>query len=308
MGRSRFLLLTAAAIVAVMTGAPIATAEPASTLKTVDAARLQAVVDAAAADLLVPGAFVLLRTPQGEFTASVGTTELGTTTPPAPDTHFRIASNTKTMTAAVMDADPAKAWTPQEVLALAYAHPPLFAPGAEYDYSNTNYALLGLVAEQVGEAPLAVQFQQRLFIPLELTQTYLPANTDTVLPQPFSHGDMYGGSTYALVDADYPADMQAAALDGSLLPVDYTHQSASYATAAGGAVSTAGDLGTWISALVSGRLFDTATQQQWLGSLIAEDPDAPDGQEYGYGISYQRFGPHAAMYYHGECPAARSAA
>lgn len=119
---------------------------------------------------------------------------------------------------------------------------------------------------------------------------------------------MYGGSTYALVDADYPADMQAAALDGSLLPVDYTHQSASYATAAGGTVSTAGDLGTWISALVSGRLFDTATQQQWLGSLIAEDPDAPDGQEYGYGISYQRFGPHAAMYYHGECPAARSAA
>ena len=25
----------------------------------------------------------------------------------------------------------------------------------------------------------------------------------------------------------------------------------------------------------------------------------PDGQKYGYGISYQRFGPKAAMYYHG---------
>ena len=30
-----------------------------------------------------------------------------------------------------------------------------------------------------------------------------------------------------------------------------------------------------------------------------EDPDAPDGQKYGYGISYQRFGPNAAMFYRG---------
>ena len=45
---------------------------------------------------------VLVRTPQGEFTASVGTTEIGTQTPPAADTHFRIGSNTKTMTAAVI--------------------------------------------------------------------------------------------------------------------------------------------------------------------------------------------------------------
>jgi D-alanyl-D-alanine carboxypeptidase len=36
-----------------------------------------------------------------------------------------------------------------------------------------------------------------------------------------------------------------------------------------------------------------------LTSLQAEDPDAPDGQKYGYGISYQRFGPNAAMFYHG---------
>ena len=41
-------------------------------------------------------------------------------------------------------------------------------------------------------------------------------------------------------------------------------------------------------------------QQQWRTSLIPEDPDAgPGGQRYGYGISYQRYGPQAAMYYHG---------
>jgi len=40
--------------------------------------------------------------PQPEFTVSYGTTLLGATTPPGVDTHFRIASNTKTMTAAVI--------------------------------------------------------------------------------------------------------------------------------------------------------------------------------------------------------------
>jgi CubicO group peptidase (beta-lactamase class C family) len=45
---------------------------------------------------------VLLRTPQGEFTVSYGTTLLGARSPPGADTHFRIASNTKTMTAAVI--------------------------------------------------------------------------------------------------------------------------------------------------------------------------------------------------------------
>jgi D-alanyl-D-alanine carboxypeptidase len=201
--------------------------------------------------------------------------------------------------AAAMDADPKKAWTPQEVLAIAFRHPPQFAPDASYDYSNTNYAVLGLVAERVGGRPLAEQLQKRLFGPIGLTQTSLPAAADTSIPAPYSHGYMYGGSFYALADDPYPADMQAASKAGTLQPIDYTNQNPSYATAAGGAISTADDLATWMRALVSGKVFNADYQQQWLASLQAEDPGTPDGQKYGYGISYQRFGPHAAMYYHG---------
>ena len=327
-------------------------APQASALKPIDPKAFQAVVDAAAKKLMVPGAMVLLRTPQGNFNAAVGTTELGAQTPPAANTHFRIASNTKTMTAAlivllaedgklkfsdpvssyvpnvpngenitvaqllkmrsglfgytadpalaaVMDADPDKAWTPQEVLDIAFRHPPQFAPDASYEYSNTNYALLGLVAEKVGGRPLVEQFQDRLFRPVGLEQTSLPAADDTSMPAPYSHGYMYGGSFYALADDPYPAEMQTAAQAGTLQPSDYTHQNSSYATAAGGAISTAEDLATWMKALVSGKVFNTDYHQQWLTSLQAEDPDAPDGQKYGYGISYQRFGPNAAMYYHG---------
>ena len=323
-----------------------------SALKTIDPQAFQTVVEAAVKQLKVPGAMVLLRTPQGNFNAGVGTTELGVHIPPAANTHFRIASNTKTMTgalivllaqdgklklsdpvstyipdvpdgenitvaqllkmrsglygytadpalAAAMDANPGKAWTPQEVLAIAFRHPPQFAPDASYEYSNTNYALLGLIAEKVGGRPLAQQFADRLFGPVGLTQTSLPAADDTSMPAPYSHGYMYGGSFYALADDPYPADMQAAAQAGTLQPVDYTNQNSSYATAAGGAISTADDLAKWMKALVSGKVFNADYHQQWLTSLQPEDPAAPDGQKYGYGISYQRFGPNAAMFYHG---------
>ena len=73
-----------------------------SALKPIDQAALQTMVDTTAKELLIPGAVVLLRTPQGQFTVTYGTTLLGAVSPPRADTHFRIASNTKTMTAAVI--------------------------------------------------------------------------------------------------------------------------------------------------------------------------------------------------------------
>ena len=74
----------------------------ATALKPFDPVALQDTVEATAKELMVPGAMVLLHTPQGDFVFGYGTTELGVTNPPRADTHFRAASNTKTMTAAVI--------------------------------------------------------------------------------------------------------------------------------------------------------------------------------------------------------------
>jgi D-alanyl-D-alanine carboxypeptidase len=82
--------------------APARSATGPSALKPINPAALQTNADTTAKELLVPGAVVLLRTPQGEFRIRYGTTLLGTTSPPRADTYFRIASNTKTMTAAVI--------------------------------------------------------------------------------------------------------------------------------------------------------------------------------------------------------------
>ncbi|MFE2854814.1 serine hydrolase domain-containing protein [Streptomyces lavendulae] len=332
--------------------APARTAPLPPALKTIDPAAFRSAVERAARRLMIPGAVVLLKTPQGTFRALVGTSELGTDRQPTTCDRFRIASNTKTMTAALivllvqdgrlhlddpvsdyvdgvpngehitlaqlltmrsglynytdapelsasLDADPAKARTPRQMLDIAFRHPPAFAPGTSYAYSNTNYVLLGLVAEKAGGRPLQQQFQERLFAPLGLRGTSLPAPGDASLPAPSAHGYMYGGTSYALVDRPYPADLREAARSGKLRPTDYTAQNPSYATAAGGAVSTADDLATWIRALVRGRVLDSSSQRQWRESPRAEDPAAPWGQKYGYGIAYQKFGPKASMYYHG---------
>lgn len=97
-------MLTFGIIASAMLSSAECSAEPAkpSPLKPIDQASLQMVISQAAKDMLVPGAVVLLRTPQGEFVVNYGTTQLGTTGAPNANTHFRIASNTKTMTAALI--------------------------------------------------------------------------------------------------------------------------------------------------------------------------------------------------------------
>jgi D-alanyl-D-alanine carboxypeptidase len=361
----------AACVVLVIAGCSANSSSPASTgstqpdattssvsspVKTIDPAALRATVDAAAKELMIPGAVVEVRTRQGDFTAAVGTTQRGAEVPPGDDTHFRIASITKTMTSAVivllaqegklqfsdpvskylpnvpdgenitvaellkmrsglygytndpdfaatLDAEPTKVWTPQEVLTIAFRHPPEFPPSTAYEYSNTNYALLGLIVEKVDGKPLDQAFQDRLFGPLGLQQTTLPATVDTSIPDPYSHGYMYGGSAFAMVDLPYPPDMQAAARAGTLQPIDYTNQNPSYAFAAGGAISTANDLATWIRALVAGEVFNADFRRQWLDSPQPTDPGEPAAPHYGYGIERQGIAPDVTMYYHfGEMP------
>jgi D-alanyl-D-alanine carboxypeptidase len=333
-----------------------ATTPPASGLKQIDQAALQTMLNKTAKELLIPGAVILLRTPQGEFTVTYGTTLLGATTPPHADTHFSAASNTKTMTAAVimqlaqenklsfddpvskyvpgvpngdqitiaellnmrsglynysddpaiwenMDRNPAKVWSPAELLAIAFAHPPNFPPGTGYEYNNTNYALLGLIIERVGGKPLAQAMQDRLFGPLRLQHTVLPASAVNTLPDPYSHGYLYGSASVAMVGTPpYSPQVQAAARAGTLLPKDYTNLNHSFAPAAGGVISTANDLATWIQALVGGVVLNATYQRRWLDSPELEDPSKPDGQRYGYGIAKLHWGPNTMYFHGGELP------
>jgi CubicO group peptidase (beta-lactamase class C family) len=92
---------------------------------------------------------------------------------------------------ASLDHDPTKVWSPVKWLAIAFAHPPNAPPGTTYEYNNTNYLLLSLVAEKVDRKPLAQSMQDRLFGPLRLQHTVFPALAVITLPEPFSYGYLY---------------------------------------------------------------------------------------------------------------------
>ena len=69
-------------------------------------------------------------------------------------------------------ADRKRVWTPEE--ALAYVGKPYFEPSAGWHYSNTNYVILGLLAETIEGAPLPTQLRTRFLAPLGLDRHPLP--------------------------------------------------------------------------------------------------------------------------------------
>lgn len=133
------------------------------------------------------------------------------------------------------------ATTPRELVDWALSQPLKFPPGSQYEYSNTNTALLGMVIEKVGGLSLADYLQQNIFGPLRLTRTSFPGNG--VMPDPYAHGynETPGG---AIVDA--------------------TLWNPSWAYAAGEIVSSEADLRTWAAALGTGALLSPSTQAQRL--------------------------------------------
>ncbi len=323
-----------------------------SALRPISQESLQKLIDTAARELLIPGAVVLLRTPQGEYTVAYGTTELGKKSPPSVNTYFRIASNTKTMTSAVIlqlaqegklklsdtiskyvsgvpngekitiaellkmrsglynctdapqlsstiDKDPSKIWTPDEVLSLAFKRPVNAQPDTTYEYNNTNYVLLGIVAEKVDGRPLSKAMQERLFKPLHMASTILPPSIQSTIPKPYSHGYLYGSSSVALQGTPaYTPEVKAAAKAGNLLPRDFTNVNHSFATGAGGVISTASDVATWIRALSTGKVLNDEYQRLWIDSQQLEDPKKPEGMLYGYGISKLHWSKNS-IYFHG---------
>lgn len=158
-------------------------------------------------------------------------------------------------------ADPERVWTDEELLELGFSLDPSFAPGEGYEYSNTNTVALGVVAEQATGQALAELYAERIYEPLGLDATAYPE--DGPIPDPHAVG--------------YDVDPDTGEVEPAL-PVSLTALGP-----AGGMVSTGDDLRTWVGALVTGELVDTATQQERLDAAGPTD-DGPEYDAYGLGI------------------------
>lgn len=164
-------------------------------------------------------------------------------------------------------ADPAHVWTAEEEIALASQQTPWFEPGTSWRYSNTNYTLIGMLLDRLGEGGWREQVETRVFKPLQLKATALPEPGNLDLPDALARG-------YQLVDG---------------APLDVSRVDSSMAGAAGGhaLVTNAADLSRFIEALLAGHLFKHAETLTEMTTMI----DAPDesGVPHRYGLGLETY-------------------
>jgi D-alanyl-D-alanine carboxypeptidase len=154
---------------------------------------------------------------------------------------------------------------PREVLALALERPRLFAPGEGWAYTGSNYQALGLLVEETTGTPLREELKRRIFDPLELGATDLPAET---WPVP------------GLAREYLPADNPLFPGPGPG-PVDVTELDLPFNWAGGGIVSSGRDLARFLQALLGGELLPDDLRAEMLHT-VPSDWDESDG--YGLGI------------------------
>jgi D-alanyl-D-alanine carboxypeptidase len=72
---------------------------------------------------------------------------------------------------AATKADPLREWTAGGLLSYAFNKDLIYAPGSNWNYSHTNYLVLGAVIEKVTGKPLAEVIRERILEPLRLRNT-----------------------------------------------------------------------------------------------------------------------------------------
>ncbi|MFD8595202.1 serine hydrolase domain-containing protein [Kitasatospora sp. NPDC059646] len=146
----------------------------------------------------------------------------------------------------------------RDLVDLANRYPPAFAPGQDWQYSNTNYILIGMIIEKLTGHSWNDEVTRRIVRPLRLTDTWMPGDFPFV-PGPHAHA-------YAKSSAG---------------PVDVTELNPSMAASAGGGISTTADLTAFLDALLGGRLLRPA-------ELAAMKETTPHGEGQTYGLGLQR--------------------
>jgi D-alanyl-D-alanine carboxypeptidase len=169
---------------------------------------------------------------------------------------------------------PGTVWTTEQLIRLGTSLPRAFAPGDGFDYSNTNFVMLGRIVERVTGRPLARVMRDELFVPLGMRDTSYPATT--ALPRPSWRGITEQGAAAGAVR-------------------DATGWSPTFAGAAGQVVSTLGDLRRWTRALGTGALLRPATHR---ARLVPNPASAAGGRAYAFALGTD----HGWLLHSGELP------
>ncbi|MFK0234946.1 serine hydrolase domain-containing protein [Streptomyces vinaceus] len=154
-----------------------------------------------------------------------------------------------------------KVFTYQELVALSLREPRTAEPGVSYQYSNTNFVVVGMLIEKATGHGVATEYEKRIIKPLKLKNTSY-VHPSTQIKGAHLHGYLH-------------PDEAGAPL------VDSTEQTVSWAQSAGAMISNAADLNTFMSALLGGKLLKPAM----LDAMLTMTPtDAANSRFYGLGL------------------------
>ena len=155
------------------------------------------------------------------------------------------------------------------VLTAVSQAPLLFAPGAEYSYSNSNYFALGAIIEAVTGQSYETNLDQYIIHPLGLQNVYYE------LP---------------------PVALTATGYDNSAGPVaPVTPWVRSSAFAAGALSTNVYDLVTWENALMNGQVVSPASFRE----MTTSNGFVSNGQSYGFGLALETYNGHPVMWHNG---------
>jgi len=126
--------------------------------------------------------------------------------------------------------------TQAELLAMMSKYQPDFEPGAKFEYSNSNYIVLGYLVEKLGKQPYAQALQKRVVTKASLKDTYYGGKIDPKKQEAFSYKPGTSGGWQPDVETDM-----------------------SIPGGAGSVVSTPADLDRFLEALFGGKLVSAAS-------------------------------------------------
>jgi D-alanyl-D-alanine carboxypeptidase len=170
-------------------------------------------------------------------------------------------------------------WSPSELLAIGLAHPPNFQPEqgsrpgkpGEWDYSDTNYILAGMIIEKVTGDTYKEAVECLIIKPLALHGTSVP-ETSPKLPSP--HATHYS----TLFEEGPHAKVR-----------DVTEFSPTVAFSAGQMISTVGDVNIFLSKLLGGELLPAAQQRELLDAVPVDGDKGHGGPQDVYGLGIRQF-------------------
>jgi D-alanyl-D-alanine carboxypeptidase len=165
---------------------------------------------------------------------------------------------------AALYGNPEQRWRPSQLLEFGFPGSPEFPPGTAFQYSDTNYILLGLAIQEAAGKPLRAVLRERIIDPLDLRQTSWPGGS-IALPRPHARGYTLQGQP-------------------SNDPGDATNWSPTYAWAAGALISTVDDLLAYGHALGTGEGLLTPAEQKRRLASFGDLPPLSRQLSYGIGL------------------------